>query len=89
VVRSDAQRDEVSFYGSLNLHTGQEIVLRSEKMNETVSLKHLEQLLTIFPHQHMVLIWDRASWHKGARVRQFLAEHPRLETVYFPSLLQN
>jgi len=74
----------MSFYGTLNLHTGQEIVLRSDQMNGTVSVQHLQQILDAFPTQHILLFWDRATWHKGALVRQFLEAHPRLEVVYFP-----
>lgn len=84
VVRSDAQRDKVSFYGTLNLHTGQEIVLRTAQMNGARSVEHLEQILAAFPTEQIVLFWDRASWHKGAVVRQFLEAHPRLEVIYFP-----
>ena len=84
MVRSDAQRDKVSFYGTLNLHTGQEIVRRTPQMNGTTSVEHLQQILATYPSQHIVLFWDRASWHKGAVVRQFLEAHPRLEVVYFP-----
>jgi transposase len=84
VVRSDPQRDKISFYGTLNLHTGQEIVLRTAEMKGARSVEHLEQILATYPTQHIVLFWDRASWHKGILVRQFLEAHPRLEVVYFP-----
>lgn len=84
MVRSDTQRDKVSFYGTLNLHTGQEIVLRTPQMNGPASVQHLQQILAAFPTQHIVLFWDRATWHKGSVVRQFLEAHPRLETLYFP-----
>jgi transposase len=84
VIRADTQRDKVNFYGTLDLHTGQEIVLRSEEMNAEVSVRHLEQILTTFPERPIVLFWDRATWHKGKIVQQFLEAHPRLEVVYFP-----
>jgi transposase len=84
VIRADTQRDKVNFYGTLDLHTGQEIVLRSEEMNAEVSVRHLEQILTAFPEHPIVLFWDRATWHKGKTVQQFLEAHPRLEVVYFP-----
>ncbi len=84
VLRTDTQRDKVNFYGTLNLHTGEEIVLRSAEMNATVSVQHLEQLLAAFPQGPIVLFWDRATWHKGKVVQRFLDAHPRLEVVYFP-----
>jgi len=84
LICSDTQRDKLYFYGTLNLHTGQEIVLRSEEMNAAVSVQHLEQLLATYPNRPIVLFWDRASWHKGKMVEKFLHTHPRLEIVYFP-----
>ena len=83
-VRSDAQRTKISFYGTLNLHTGKEIVLRTPEMNGPTSVRHLEQILATFPTQPIVLFWDRASWHKGVVVSQFLQAHPRIEALYFP-----
>lgn len=84
VVRSDTQRDKVNFYGTLDLLTGQEMVLRTKEMNAQTSIRHLEQLLVAYPQRPIVLFWDRASWHKGPVVGDFLAAHPRLEIVYFP-----
>jgi transposase len=84
VLRSDTQRDKVNFYGTLDLHTGQEIVLRTTEMNAQVSIQHLEQLLAAYPNRPIVLFWDRASWHKGPLVGDFLAANPRLEIMYFP-----
>jgi len=84
VVRSDTQRDKVNFYGTLDLRTGRETVLRTTEMNATASIEHLEQLLGAYPNQPIVLFWDRATWHKGKVVIDFLVAHPRLEIVYFP-----
>lgn len=84
VVRSDTQREKVNFYGTLDLHTGREIVLRTKEMNAQTSVQHLEQLLVAYPDQPIVLFWDRASWHKGPLVNEFLADHPKLQIVYFP-----
>ncbi len=83
-LRADTQRDKVNFYGTLNLHTGDEIVFRSAEMNATASVQHLEQLLAAFPNGPIVLFWDRATWQKGKVVQRFLEAHPRLEVVYFP-----
>jgi transposase len=83
-VKLSADRDKTNFFGTLNLHNGQELVLRTEQMTGSASIQHLEQVLTAYPTQHIVLFWDRASWHKGALVREFLKEHERLEVIYFP-----
>ena len=84
VVRLDTSRKMTHFYGTLNLRTGQETVLRTPQMNGAASIQHLEQILAAYPTEHIMLFWDRASWHKGPAVRHFLDGHPRLEVIYFP-----
>jgi hypothetical protein len=49
VVRVDPGRKKAGFYGTLNLHTGEEIVTRSEVFNAQVSAQHLQQVLDAFP----------------------------------------
>lgn len=84
-VRVDPGRAQTHFYGSLNLVTGQELVLRSDVMNAQVSARSLEMLLAAYPEKPMVLFWDRAPWHRGQPIRQVLADNPRLEIIYFPA----
>ena len=84
-VRVDPGRAQTHFYGSLNLVTGQELVLRSDVMNAQVSARYLEMLLAAYPGQPIVLLWDRAPWHRGPPITQVLADNPRLEIIYFPA----
>jgi transposase len=84
LVRVCANRDNTHFYGALNLATGQEVVLRSDLMNGEVSALYLNRLLLAYPDKPIVLLWDRAPWHKGAAIRSVLAANPRLEILWFP-----
>lgn len=84
-VRVDPGRAQTHFYGTLNLATGKEVVLRSDVMNAQVSARYLEQLLAAYPKHPIVLLWDRAPWHRGPAIRQVLADNPRLEIIYFPA----
>jgi len=84
VVRVDPGRKKAGFYGTLNLHTGQEIVTRSEVLNAQVSAQHLQQVLDAFPDCPILLFWDRAPWHHGEPIRQLLEANPRLEIIEFP-----
>jgi transposase len=84
VVRVDPQREKTSFYGTLNLLTGYEIVTESSEMNGTATVEHLTQVLAAYPDGPILLFLDRATWHKGALVREFLTANPRLELMYFP-----
>lgn len=84
-MRVDPGRAQTHFYGTLNLATGKEVVLRSDVMNAQVSARYLEQLLAAYPTHPIVLLWDRAPWHRGPAIRQVLADNPRLEIIYFPA----
>ncbi len=85
VVRVDAGRSKVAFYGSLNLHTGEELVTRTTELNAGITAQHLQQALDHYPGKRIVLFWDRAPWHRGAALRELLAANPRLEIVKFPT----
>jgi transposase len=84
VVPAHPGREKVNFYGSLNLQTGQEIVSRTETMNAEASAEHLEAILAAIPDRPVLLLWDRAPWHRGQPIRQVLEAHPRLEILLLP-----
>lgn len=78
-----SQRQYVNFYGALDVLTGREIALSLPRQNGDMTIHFLLHVLTCFPNQPILLLWDRASWHKGI-ARQFVEQHPRLEMLYFP-----
>lgn len=84
VVKVSPQRDKVNFYGTLNLVSGEEIVTQADKMNSETTAVHLQQILATYPEQHILLFWDRATWHGGEAVKQILADNPRLEVMKYP-----
>lgn len=84
VVKVDPGRDHLHFYGALNLQTGQEVVMRSPIMNGATSVLFLHKLVSAYPNQPILLLWDRAPWHQGPAIQAFLAAHPALEIFYFP-----
>ncbi len=73
------------FYGALNLLTGQDIALRSTLMNAETSALFLEKILLTYPDDPILLLWDRAPWHRGPKIEAVLQAHPRLEILYFPA----
>ena len=83
-VRSDPGRAKTNFYGTLNLHTGEDIVTQASEMNAETTASHLQQILEIFPDVSILLLWDRAPWHRGPAVRDVLEANPRLEILWFP-----
>lgn len=85
VTKVDAGRTKVGFYGTLNLRTGEELVTRTEIFNSPTTATHLQSILDAFPEQAIVLLWDRAKWHRGPSVRELLAANPRLEIIELPT----
>ena len=84
VVKADPGRESTHFYGALNLATGEQVSLRADLMIGEVSALFLSRLLLTYPDKPILLLWDRATWHKGEAIRAFLAAHPRLEIFWFP-----
>ncbi len=84
VVAVDPGRVKTSFYGTLNLRTGAEIVTQVDTMNAEATAQHLEQILAAYPGVPLLLLWDRAPWHRGEEIREVLAANPRLEILVLP-----
>jgi len=84
-VRVHPGREMTHFYGTLNLLTGEEVAQREPVMNSAATARHLEKLLNTYPDVPLLLLWDRAPWHRGAAVAQVLAANPRLEVLFFPT----
>lgn len=84
VVRADPKREHTSFYGSLDLKTGRVFVSQTQQMNAQTTVEHLQTLLTAYPEQPILLLWDRAPWHRGPAIRKLIADNPRLTLVEFP-----
>jgi len=84
ILRVSPQRDCQHWYGALCLDSGQEVALSVPGLDSQATLHFLSHLLSVFPTQPILLFLDRAPWHRGEAIRRFLADHPRLELLYFP-----
>ena len=84
-VRVDPGREKVNFYGTLNLRTGQEIAMRAAVMNAETTGQYLERILDTIPDVGILLLWDRATWHRGQPIQRVLEANPRLQLMYFPA----
>ena len=85
VVTAAPGRENTHFYGALNLQTGQEVILRSDLMNAQVSALFLCRLLLAYPDTPILLLWDRAPWHRGPAIQAVLEANPRLQVVWLPA----
>ena len=54
-------------------------------MNAEVSAQYLQMILDAVPVLPILLLWDRAPWHRGKPIEKLKAENPRLQLIYFPA----
>lgn len=83
-VRVATQRDRAHFYGALNVSSGQESALPWPQQSGQMTCHFLDQLQTVYPGRALFMVWDRAKWHKGVVVQDYLRRHRHIQTLHFP-----
>lgn len=84
VVFTKSIKQSRSFYGSLDLKKGREIVHHCQKQNQKETITFLEKIRKIYQGLKLLLIWDNAPWHKGKEIRNYLKGKKNLELMNFP-----
>jgi len=84
VIHISPQRDQVHFYGALEVRLGREFAVTAPEETTEVTADFVRLLLLLYPTQHILLLLDRAPWHHGPALNQVLDENPHLELMYFP-----
>jgi len=59
--------------------------MRSDLMNAEISAQYLEMILEANPNVPIILLWDRAPWHRGKPINKVLEDNPRMEIMFFPT----
>lgn len=59
--------------------------MHSPTMNAEASALFLQKLLTAIPEAPLILLWDRAPWHRGSQITENLDPNPRLQIIPFPT----
>ena len=83
-IRVATQRDHIHFYGALNVRTGHEIAIPLPRQTGELTCHFLDHLQACYPGRAVLILWDRAKWHKGEQLRTYLAQHPHIQTMHFP-----
>lgn len=78
-------QEKVWVYGALRVRDGQEITLSAPSRNTAGYLRLLEAIDRANPTGDLALIMDNLSSHTSGPIRQWLAEHPRVEQVPIPT----
>lgn len=73
-----------SIYGFLNIRDGKEHAFKTEWQNMYITYNVLEKLRKIYPNQKILLIWDKAPWHKGFKAQEFINKDNNIKIIEFP-----
>ena len=73
-----------ALFGALDIRTGHWTYLIRERMRKEDFLAFLERLLVTYPTGLIILIVDNYSSHTAHLVRDWLAQHERLQLHYLP-----
>lgn len=80
---SNTKRNK-SIYGFLNIKEGTEHSFIRDWQNMHITTEVLQEIRIIYPHNKILLFWDGARWHRGAKVKEFIEADSNIEVIYFP-----
>lgn len=84
IATTSQHRERLNVSGWVAPVLGRQGKVRTEQGNTEGFLKVLQHLHRQLRGLTLWLYVDRARWHKGELVRQFLRKHPRLHLEYLP-----
>ncbi len=83
-IEVSSEKKNRSIYGFLNIQTGKEHAFKTEWQNMYITYDVLGKLRQIYPDQKILLVWDKAPWHKGCRAQDFIKADGKIEPIDFP-----
>lgn len=66
------ERSKQTYFGAVNIYTGQCLVREAESGNSQETITFLKFLLEQYPNSRLALLWDGASYHRSKEVKEFL-----------------
>jgi len=68
------ERERQTYYGAINLMT-QAVHLQERPVGDGAStVAYLRWCQSLYPDKRLLLLWDGASYHRGAEMQTFLAQ---------------
>lgn len=84
VIETSSTRKRKSFYGFLNLKTGQQHAFVTDWQNMYTTVEVLTKLREAYPTQQLLTVWDNCDWHRGSKVMEWVRKDKRTKLLYFP-----
>lgn len=84
-IKVTKKRESKSIYGFLNIKTGQEHAFKTDWQNMYVTAEILPKLRALYPDKKLLIVWDKAGWHKGIEAQKVIQADKNIDTIYFPS----
>ncbi|MFO0970933.1 MAG: IS630 family transposase [Candidatus Saccharimonadales bacterium] len=84
VLDVNTTKKRCSFYGFLNLKTGQQHTFTADWQNMYITAEILTKVRALYPKKKLILIWDNAGWHRGSEVQKWIEQDGNTQTIYFP-----
>lgn len=84
-IKVTKKRESRSIYGFLNIKTGVEHAFKTKWQNMYITADILPKLRECYPTKKLLIVWDKAGWHKGREAQKVIQADGNIETIYFPS----
>jgi len=68
------ERAKQTYYGAVDYLEGELLLKTYDAGNSQNTIDYLRHILTQFPNQRLLILWDGASYHRSQEVRCFLPE---------------
>lgn len=79
------KRELRCIYGFLHVKTGHQYAFKATGANSGETCRILNEIGKMNPNKKIVIVWDNASWHKSAAVKEFLgATKYKFHLINFP-----
>jgi transposase len=85
VTETNTTRKRKSFYGFLNLKTGQQHAFVTDWQNMHVTVEVLDELRQTYPTQQLLIVWDNCGWHRGSEVMKWVRRDKRTKLLFLPA----
>ncbi len=84
-IKVTKKRESRSIYGFLNIKTGVEHAFKTKWQNMYITAEIIPKLREAYPNKKLLIVWDKAGWHKGIEAQNVIQADGNIQTIYFPS----